>query len=139
VHCAVGGKNRPSPASITRLCPTLGERFVVTDPVLRLEPSRVSVQPGAQARIVVTISNPGTVVEGYDVDVVAAVPLPWVEVQPPTVSVYPQQEATAVVVFSPPSGPGAPGGLFPFGVRARSQIEGGGSAVAEGVLVVGAG
>ncbi len=110
----------------------------MTDPVLRFEPTRVSMQPGAEARIVVTIFNPGTVVEGYAIDVVAAVPLPWVEVQPPTVSVYPQQEATAVVVFSPPSGPGAPGGIFPFGVRARSQIEGGGSAVAEGDLEIGA-
>ena len=110
----------------------------MTDPVLRIEPSRVSIQPGGEARIIVTIFNPGTVVEGYVIDVVAAVPIPWAEVQPPTVSVYPQQEATAVVVFSPPSGPGAPGGIFPFGVRARSQIEGGGSAVAEGDLEIGA-
>ena len=110
----------------------------MTDPVLRIEPSQVSIQPGGEARIIVTIFNPGTVVEGYVIDVVAAVPLPWAEVQPPTVSVYPQQEATAIVVFSPPSGPGAPGGIFPFGVRARSQIEGGGSAVAEGDLEIGA-
>ena len=110
----------------------------MTDPILRIEPSQVSIQPGAEARIIVTIFNPGTVVEGYVIDVVAAVPLPWAEVQPPTVSVYPQQEATAIVVFSPPSGPGAPGGIFPFGVRARSQIEGGGSAVAEGDLDIGA-
>ena len=110
----------------------------MTDPVLRIEPSQVSIQPGGEARIIVTIFNPGTVVEGYVIDVVAAVPLPWAEVQPPTLSVYPQQEATAVVVFSPPSGPGAPGGIFPFGVRARSQIEGGGSAVAEGDLEIGA-
>jgi hypothetical protein len=138
VHCNVDSRNRLSHGSITRLSSDEREGFVVTDPVLRIEPSQVSIQPGGEARIIVTIFNPGTVVEGYVIDVVAAVPIPWAEVQPPTVSVYPQQEATAVIVFSPPSGPGAPGGVFPFGVRARSQIEGGGSAVVEGDLEIGA-
>jgi hypothetical protein len=111
--------------------------YAVTDPVLSLEPARVSVEPGGQAQVAVTISNPGTIVEGFDLDVVGEQPIPWVEVIPPTVSVYPQQQETALVVFSPPGGPGAPGGLVAFGVRARSQVDTASSAVAEGELAVG--
>ncbi|RYP84172.1 hypothetical protein EKO23_17045 [Nocardioides guangzhouensis] len=109
----------------------------MTDPILRLDPARLSVEPGGQATLTLTVTNPGTIVEGYVVDVVSQTPVPWVEVAPPSLSVYPQQEATAVVVFSPPSGPGAPGGSLPFGVRVRSEVEGGGSAVAEGDLDIG--
>jgi hypothetical protein len=109
----------------------------VADAILRLEPTRLSVEPGGQATLTLTVTNPGTIVEGYSVDVVSTVPMPWVQVNPSTLSVYPQQEATAVIAFSPPSGPGAPGGTLPFGVRVWSEVEGGGSAVAEGDLDVG--
>lgn len=106
-------------------------------PILRMEPTQVSVEPGMLGSVVVTVHNPGTVVEGYAVDVVSTVPMPWAEVDPPVLSVYPQQEATAVVTFGPPSGPGAPGGAFPFGVRARSQVDDSASAVVEGDLAIG--
>jgi hypothetical protein len=109
----------------------------VTDPILRLDPVRLSVEPGGQATLTLTVTNPGIIVEGYSVDVVSTIPMPWVQVNPATLSVYPQQEATAVIVFSPPSGPGAPGGSLPFGVRVWSEVDGGGSAVAEGDLDVG--
>jgi hypothetical protein len=109
----------------------------VTDPILRLDPVRVSVEPGGQATLTLTVTNPGTIVEGYAVDVVSTIPVPWVEVTPSSLSVYPQQDATAVISFSPPSGPGAPGGSLPFGVRVWSEVEGGGSAVAEGDLDIG--
>jgi hypothetical protein len=109
----------------------------VAEPVVRLEPTRVSVDPGGQVTVVVTAYNPGTVVEGYDVDVVSTTPMPWATVEPPTLSVYPQQEASAIVTFAPPGGPGAPGGSFPFGVRLRSQVDPERTAVAEGDLDVG--
>ncbi len=109
----------------------------MTDPILRLEPNTVSVEPGGQATVVLTVTNPSSVVQGYSIDVVSTIALPWVQANPPTLSVYPQQEGTAVVTFAPPSGAGAPGGALPFGVRVWSQIEGGGSAVAEGDLHVG--
>lgn len=109
----------------------------MTDPILRLDPARLSVEPGQQATVTLTVTNPGTIVEGYSVDVVSTIPMPWVEVNPSTLSVYPQQEGTAVILFSPPSGAAAPGGSLPFGVRVWSEVEGGGSAVAEGDLDVG--
>lgn len=109
----------------------------MTDPILRLDPERLGVDPGGRASLTLSVHNPGTIVEGYVVDVVSTTPIEWVRVEPETLSVYPQQEATAEVVFAPPSGPGAPGGTVPFGVRVRSQADGGGSAVAEGDLDVG--
>lgn len=110
----------------------------VTDPILRLEPTHLSVEPGGRAVATLTVTNPGTIVESYSLDLVSTIAMPWVEVEPSTLPVYPQQNATAVIVFSPPSGPGAPGGSFPIGVRAWSEVEGGGSAVVEGDLDIGA-
>ena len=106
--------------------------YAVTDPILRLDPERLSVEPGGQVALTLTVTNPGTIVDGYTVDVVSTTPLPWVQVSPSTLSVYPQQEATAVITFAPPSGLGAPSGSLPFGVRVWSESQGGGSAVAEG-------
>ena len=108
----------------------------MADPLLRLDNTRPSAQPGGQARVTVTITNPGTVVEGYQLQVLG-VAAQWAEVVPPEVSIYPQQEVTATVVFSPPSGASAPGGLQPFGVMARSTVNVGVSAVCEGDLEIG--
>ena len=53
------------------------------------------------------------------------------------VQVYPEQEATAVVVFSPPAGNTTRSGTFPFAVRAESVVDSSTSAVAEGDLEIG--
>jgi hypothetical protein len=109
----------------------------MSEPVLRLEPTRLGVDPGGTVTAELTVYNPGHRVEGYDLDVVAQRPMPWATVTPPTLSVYPQQEESAVVTFSPPSGASAPGGTLPFGVRARSQVDAALSTVVEGDLDVG--
>ena len=56
---------------------------------------------------------------------------------PAEVQVYPEQEATAVVVFSPPAGNTTRSGSFPFAVRAESVVDPDVSAVAEGDLEIG--
>jgi hypothetical protein len=109
----------------------------MSEPILRMEPTRLSVEPGGQAMVTVTVFNGGNIVEGYDVDVVSTMPMPWATASPATLSVYPQQEATTVITFAPPSGASAPGGSFPFGVRLRSQVDETMAAVAEGDLDVG--
>jgi hypothetical protein len=109
----------------------------VADPLLRLEPDRVSVEPGGQASVQVTVHNPGTIVESYRLDVVGEQPIDWAEVVPATVSVYPQQQETVTVLFRPPTGPGTPGGLVPFGVRATSEVDTSSRSVAEGELTIG--
>ena len=46
----------------------------MTDPVVRLDSDRVTVEPGGQAQVGVTISNLGRIVEGYTLDVVGEGP-----------------------------------------------------------------
>jgi hypothetical protein len=110
----------------------------VAEPVVTLEPTRVAVEPGGQASVTVTVFNPGTVVEGYDVSVVSTLDMPWATAVPATLSVYPQQEASATITFAPPRGPQTPGGSFPFGVRLTSQVDPDRAAVAEGDLDIAA-
>ena len=109
----------------------------VADPVIRLDSDRVSVEPGGQAQVGVTIINPGSIVEGYRLDVVGEGPSSWAEVVPAELSVYPQGEAKAFVTFHPPAGTAAPSGTNPFGVRVRSTVDPDASAVAEGDVEVG--
>lgn len=127
----------------------------MTDPVLSIEPDRISVEPGGQASVVLTIANQGTIVEGFRVDVVddqsgsgALGPASWSEFIPPegasrepggalVVSVYPQQQQQVTVVFSPPSGAQAPGGESVFGLRVVSVVDPAVSVVVEGDVEVG--
>lgn len=127
----------PRPPDSGRGSPRFPRLPTMTDPLLTLESTQLSVEPGGQVRVTVTVNNPGKLVEGYRLDVVGDAVSDWAEVVPPEVSVYPAEEASAVVVISPPSGGAAPSGLWPFGVRARSLVDPDGSAVTEGEVEVG--
>lgn len=109
----------------------------MTDPIVRLETPALSVEPGGQGRTLVTVRNLGTIVEGFRLQVLGEGVSEWAEVSPPEVQVYPEQEATAVVVFSPPAGNSTRSGTFPFAVRAESVVDSGTSALAEGDLEIG--
>jgi hypothetical protein len=106
----------------------------MADPTVTLENSHVSVQPGGQAQVVVKISSNSTIVEGFDLTILGAEPDRWGEVLPPKVDIYPGEEATAVIVFTPPAGTAAPSGTFAFGLMARSTEDPNSSAVAEGQI-----
>src|SRR6476659_9253366 len=93
---------------------------VVTDPIVVLDSEHLTVEPGGQVSVAIKITNTGTIVEGYRIEVVGEGVSGWSEVLPPEVSIYPKQDGSAVVVFSPPGGTGAPGGSWPFGIRVRS-------------------
>jgi hypothetical protein len=105
--------------------------------VVRLETTQLTVEPGGQVRAEFTVLNPGTIVESYTLDVVGEQPIPWVEITPAVLSVYPQQQETATVVFNPPTGPTGPAGTVPFGIRAKSAVDPSNSAVVEGQLEIG--
>ena len=109
----------------------------VTDPIVSLDVDRIAVEPGGQVSVTIKIANPGTIVEGYRVEVIGEGVSDWGEALPPEISIYPQQDASAVIVFSPPGGTGAPGGTWPFGVRVRSTEDADASAVVEGDLEIG--
>ena len=109
----------------------------VTDPIVSLDSDHLSVEPGGQVSVSIKITNPGTIVEGYRVEVVGEGVSDWGEALPPELSIYPKQDGNAVIVFSPPGGTGAPGGTWPFGIRVRSTEDADASAVAEGDLEIG--
>lgn len=108
----------------------------MADPSIRLDTEHASVQPGGQVRVSVTVTNTGNLVEGFWLQVLGPAAA-WAEVVPPEISVYPQQDATAVVIFSPPSDNSAPSGLLPFGVLASSMLDANSSAAAEGDVEIG--
>ena len=95
----------------------------MTDPIIRLETTQLSVEPGGQGRSLVTVRNLGNIVEGFRLQVLGEGVSEWAEVTPAEVQVYPEQEATAVVVFSPPAGNTTRSGTFPFAVRAESVVD----------------
>ena len=91
------------------------------DPAVRLDTTRLSAAPGGQVSVVVTIRNMGQIVEGFTVEALGDPAAAWATL-PDEIPVYPQQEATAVVVFSVPDGVGAASGLDP--VRAAGALGG---------------
>jgi hypothetical protein len=109
----------------------------MADPLISLDTEHAAVQPGGQARVTLTVTNPGNLVEGFWLQVLGPAAA-WAEVVPPEITVYPQQDATAAVIFSPPSDNSAPSGLLPFGVLASSTLDANSSAAAEGDLEIGA-
>jgi hypothetical protein len=113
----------------------------VTDPLVTLEPTELSVEPSGQVRAEITVRNPGTVVEGYRIEVLGETadqgPPAWAQVYPPELRVFPKETGTASIVFAPPTASGNAGGKFPFGVRVASTLDSERAAVAEGDLEVG--
>jgi len=101
-----------------------------------LSAKTIEVLPGAVATCTVTVKNTGTVVDQFTVDVLGD-PAPWTAAEPATLSLFPGAEGTTTVFFRPPRAAETPTGELPFGVRAKSQEDPAGSAVEEGVLVVG--
>ena len=105
--------------------------------LVTLSEKTLEVLPGAVATCTVTVKNTGTVVDQFTIDILGD-PAAWTAAEPGTLSLFPGAEGTTTVFFRPPRAAETPTGELPFGVRARSQEDPAGSAVEEGVLVVGA-
>jgi hypothetical protein len=102
-----------------------------------LSEKTIEVLPGAVATCTVTVKNTGTVVDQFTIDILGD-SAAWTAAEPATLSLFPGAEETTTLFFRPPRAAGTPTGELPFGVRARSREDPAGSAVEEGVLVVGA-
>jgi hypothetical protein len=100
-----------------------------------LQASTVAVTPGSEASVDVRVRNTGHVVDVLHVEVVGEAAA-WSVVEPPSVSLFPGNDATVTVRFRPPMAADGPAGAVPFGVRVRSQEDPGGSVVEEGTLDV---
>ncbi|MDQ1423403.1 MAG: hypothetical protein QOD72_901 [Acidimicrobiaceae bacterium] len=106
------------------------------DPVVALAQERFAVEPGAEARTTISISNPGTVVEEYHLEVLGD-GAGWMTVEPEIVSLFPGIKADVVLVAHPPRVPAPLAGPTPFAVRCRSAVDPEDSTVVEGEVVVG--
>ncbi|WP_053763177.1 MULTISPECIES: hypothetical protein [Streptomyces] len=100
-----------------------------------LEPSSVAVDPGASETTTVRLRNDGDTVEEYRLSVVGD-PAEWTQIAPDTLRLYPGDEGSASVVFSPPRAPETAAGAVPFGILVQPQQNPELSNVAEGVLDV---
>jgi len=104
--------------------------------LVTLASKALEVVPGSVASCTVTVKNTGTVVDQFTIDVLGD-PGAFASAEPPSLSLFPGAEGTAVVSFAPPRQASTPAGALPFGIRARSQEDPAGSAVEEGVVTVG--
>jgi len=104
--------------------------------LVTLASKALEVVPGAVVSCTVIVKNTGTVVDQFTIDALGD-PGAFASAEPPTLSLFPGAEGSAVVSFAPPRASSTPAGALPFGIRARSQEDPAGSAVEEGVLTVG--
>ncbi|HEY6569144.1 MAG TPA: hypothetical protein VIZ22_02590 [Candidatus Limnocylindrales bacterium] len=96
----------------------------------------LAVEPGQETTAEVRVRNTGSVVDEFSLDVIGD-SAGWAVAEPAVISLFPGAEATAKLVFRPPRAASTPGGLVPYGIRARSKEDPAGSAVEEGSINVG--
>lgn len=98
-----------------------------------LEPLRSEVEAGREATVTLSLRNDSDIVEEYSIRVVGDCS-DWARVEPPEVTVYPGQSATAVVTLKPPRSSDVPAGEHPYGVHVRPAKRPANAAVPEGVV-----
>jgi hypothetical protein len=94
-----------------------------------------TVDPGGQAAVTIKIRNSGSIVDRFDVDVVGPT-AGWVQVDPPSLSLFPGVEGSATITWSPPRASNPRAGVYPFGIRVRPAADPAGSTVEEGRISV---
>lgn len=85
-----------------------------------LDVQDLTVVPGSTATCQVTVANRGTIVEAYSLRVVGELGA-YATVEPATLSLYPETEATAVVTIDVPRGAPLAAGDVPFAVVVEPQ------------------
>jgi hypothetical protein len=100
-----------------------------------LASTSVSVVPGGEAEVPVTVRNAGDTVEAYRIEVLG-VPAEWVTVEPATLNLYPAGSDTVTVTFRPPRSSRVDAGDVPFGVRVVPSEYPESVVVEEGVLTI---
>jgi hypothetical protein len=99
--------------------------MAATQLILTSDKNRVTVSPGAQAEMCVTIQNLTTLVDDVSVTV-AGIDKSWVQVVPPHVPVFAQGEASVRVIFQPPADPlHTLAGIYPLRLTGSLQEQSG--------------
>lgn len=95
--------------------------MAATQLILTSDKNRVTVSPGAQAEVCVTIQNLTTLVDDVSVNV-DGIDKSWVQVVPPHVPVFAQGEASVRVIFQPPADPlHTLAGIYPLSITGSLQ------------------
>ncbi len=97
----------------------------------------VRVEPGGVASVEIRVTNTGSIVDQYTLECLGDAS-GWTSVDPPTLSLLPGTEGTALVVFRPPRLPSLHAGVMPFGVLVRSKEDPGDTVSEEGIVDVAA-
>jgi hypothetical protein len=103
--------------------------------LVSIEPSQLQVVPGAEATLVLRVRNRGSIVDRFDLSVVGPTS-GWVQVDPPSLRLFPDQEAEARITFRPPRGPSPIADTYPFGVAIRAAADPDATTVEEGRITV---
>lgn len=114
---------------------TLAEPEAPIRPLVSVRDARIRVEPGQIGTTELTIRNPGSIVETYDVVVLGPAGA-WVSVEPVTVSLFPGDEQDVTVTFQPPVTSRIVAGEYAVGFQVTSQVHQESSATAETVVTV---
>jgi hypothetical protein len=102
-----------------------------------LEAPATALLPGATAAVAVRVSNPGSTVESYRIDVVGPARA-WACPPAEPMALFPGASGVASVTFTTPAHGGPRAGIVRVGVRVVAVSAAGGAAVEEFDLVIGA-
>lgn len=100
-----------------------------------LTPSSLVVEPGGEATASLTVRNLGTIVDQFTFEPHGD-GRDWITVDPPALSLLPDDEATVTVRVAPPRSSAVTAGTMPFGLRVASSEDPAGSVVEEGTLEI---
>jgi hypothetical protein len=101
-----------------------------------LSAATIEVAPGDTASVVLRVRNTATVVDQMTFEVIGDA-RGWTRVEPPTLSLFPNDEGSVEVTFAPPKVAPVPAGPMPFAIKVQPNEDTEGSAVEEGTLHIG--
>ena len=93
-----------------------------------LDPARVRAVPGRRTTLNVELSNEGTLVDQFRVEL-EGLPSPWYAIPQPTIQLMPGASGRLTIILQPPRQSGAAAGSYPFRVIAESMASPGERAV----------
>ena len=103
--------------------------------IAELQPSELSVMPGAEAQCRLKVRNSGQVVDQFTFEPLGDA-AGWITVEPEVVRLFPNGEETVTVRIAPPRSPNVRAGDVPMAVRVISGEDPAGSVVEEAILTI---
>jgi hypothetical protein len=91
-------------------------------PLLVFDSARVGVEPGGEAVLGLRVRNQATVVDELEIQLLGPA-AEWAAAEPPTLSLFPGTDGTALIRFRPPRTSKLAPGAVPVGVRVVSKVD----------------